>query len=101
MPTRSKDSRDRLLSSATSSAPDCFSVRLEALRARTGLHEQRSYVTYQSFVDAVLATDRAAEFEAARIVGRRMPRQAVLEMALDPMSAAAATGIPRPSELPT
>ena len=36
----------------------------EALRARTGLHEQRSYVTYQSFVDAVLATDRAAEFEA-------------------------------------
>ena len=58
----------------------------QALRARTGLHEQRSYVTYQSFVDAVLATDRAAEFEAARIVGRRMPRQAVLAMALDPMS---------------
>jgi len=66
----------------------------QALRARTGLHEQRSYVTYQSFVDAVLATDRAAEFEAARIVGRRMPRQAVLEFALDP-----ATSIPRPSEL--
>jgi len=68
----------------------------QALRARTGLHEQRSYVTYQSFVDAVLATDRAAEFEAARIVGRRMPRQAVLELALDP-----ATSIPRPSEMPS
>ena len=56
----------------------------EALRTRTGLREQRSYVTYQSFVDAVLATDRAAEFEAARVVGRRMPRRAVLEIALDP-----------------
>ena len=64
----------------------------EALRARTGLHEQRSYVTYQSIVDAVLATDRAAEFEAARVVGRRMPRRAVLEIALDPETVAAATG---------
>jgi predicted ATPase len=73
----------------------------EALRARTGLHEQRSYVTYQSFVDAVLATDRAAEFEAARVVGRRMPRRAVLEIALDPETVAAATGIPRPSEVPS
>ena len=73
----------------------------EALRARTGLHEQHSYVTYQSFVDAVLATDRAAEFEAARVVGRRMPRRAVLEMALDPATVAAATGIPRQSEMPS
>ena len=73
----------------------------EALRARTGLHEQRSYVTYQSFVDAVLATDRAAEFEAARVVGRRMPRRAVLEIALDPETVAAATGVPRPSEVPS
>lgn len=71
----------------------------EALRARTGLHEQRSYVTYQAFVDAVLSTDRAAEFEAARVVGRRMPRRAVLEIALDPETVAAATGIPRPSEM--
>ena len=66
----------------------------EALRARTGLHEQRSYVTYQSIVDAVLATDRAAEFEASRVVGRRMPRRAVLEIALDPEAVAAATGEP-------
>ncbi|MET0714702.1 MAG: DUF4062 domain-containing protein [Mycetocola sp.] len=56
----------------------------EALRARTGLHEQRSYVTYQSFVDAVITTDRAAEFEAASVVGRRMPRHSVLEIALHP-----------------
>ncbi|WP_210505207.1 DUF4062 domain-containing protein [Naasia sp. SYSU D00057] len=61
----------------------------EALRARTGLREQRSYVTYQSFVEAVLATDRAAEFEASRVVGRRMPRDAVLEIALGTESAAA------------
>lgn len=64
----------------------------EALRASTGLHEQRSYVTYQAFVDAVLATDRAAEFEAARIIGRRTPRQTALEMALGPARAASAVG---------
>lgn len=67
----------------------------ETLRARTGLHEQRSYVTFQSFVDAVLATDRAAEFEAARVVGRRMPKRAVLESALDPALGAAAAGTAR------
>ena len=72
----------------------------EALRARTGLHEQRSYVTYQVFVDTVLASDRAAEFEAARVVGRRMPRQAVLEIALASENATA-TGIPRSSATPS
>jgi len=66
----------------------------EALRARTGLREQRSYVTYQAFIDSVLATDRAAEFEASRIVGRRMPRRAVLESALHPDTTAPATGGP-------
>jgi len=73
----------------------------EAQRARTGLHEQRSYVTYQLFLDAVLATERAAEFEAARVVGRRMPRQAVLEIALGRETVSAATGITRPSAVPT
>ncbi|MFE6253916.1 ATP-binding protein [Agromyces sp. NPDC057865] len=62
----------------------------EALRARTGLSEQRSYITYQPFVDAVLASDRAAEFEAARTSGRRMPRRAVLDLALGPELAAEA-----------
>ena len=66
----------------------------EALRTHTGLREQRGYVTYQSIVDAVLATDRAAEFEAARVVGRRMPRRAVLEIALHPARFAAATREP-------
>ena len=72
----------------------------EALRARTGIGDQRSFVTYEAFVDAVLATDRAAEFEASRVVGRRMPRRAVLEMALDPDTVAAATGQPSPSQTP-
>jgi tetratricopeptide (TPR) repeat protein len=62
----------------------------EALRARTGLTEQRSYITYQPFVEAVVASDRAAEFEAARASGRRMPRRAVLDLALGPELAAAA-----------
>ncbi len=73
----------------------------EALRASTGLHEQRSYVTYQSFVDAVLATDRAAEFEAARAIGRRMPRWTALEMALGRERMAAATGFLQSSRLPS
>ena len=73
----------------------------EALRARTGLHEQRSYVTYQAFVDAVLATDRAAEFEAARVVGRRLPRRTALEIALGREQTAAAPGIPRSSDMPS
>jgi predicted ATPase len=54
----------------------------EALRARTGLSDQRSYVTYQPFVEAARASDRAAEFETARTNGRRMPRRAVLDLAL-------------------
>ena len=64
----------------------------EALRARTGLREQRSYITYQPFVAAVQASDRAAEFEAARSTGRRMPRRAMLDLALGPELAAVAWG---------
>jgi tetratricopeptide (TPR) repeat protein len=63
----------------------------ETLRARTGLTDQRSYLTYQPFVAAVLASDRAAEFEAARAAGRRMPRRAVFEAVLGPELTAAAT----------
>ena len=54
----------------------------DALRARTGLSDQRSYVTFQPFVDAVLASDGAAAFLAGRARGRRMSRRAVLESAL-------------------
>ena len=94
MPTRSKDSPDRPLSSATSSAPGSSSARpRRCARARASASSAHTS-TYQSFVDAVLATDRAAEFEAARVVGRRMPRRAVLEIALHPETEAAATREP-------
>lgn len=55
----------------------------ETLRARTGLTDQRSYVTFQPYVDAVLAGDLAPVFVAARARGRRMPRAAVLDTALN------------------
>ena len=54
----------------------------ETARLRTGLIEQRSYVTYGPFVERVLASDHAAEFEAARARGRAIPRSAALELAL-------------------
>lgn len=66
----------------------------DALRARTGLSDQRSYVTFQPFVDAVLASDGAAVFEAARTAGRRMPRRDVLELALGSELAQTASGSP-------
>ena len=48
----------------------------ETARLRTGLVDQRSFLTYRPFVDRILASDRAADFEAARARGRRMPRRA-------------------------
>lgn len=56
----------------------------ETVRTRTGLIEQRSYVTYGPFVEQVLASERAAEFEAARARGRAMPRRAALDLVLAP-----------------
>ena len=38
----------------------------ETARTRTGLIEQRSYITYLPFVEQVLASERAAVFEAGR-----------------------------------
>jgi hypothetical protein len=64
----------------------------DALRARTGLSDQRSYVTFQPFVDAVLASDGAAAFLAGRARGRRMSRRAVLESALGSETVTAAAG---------
>ena len=54
----------------------------QTVRTRTGLIEQRSYVTYGPFVEQVLASERAAEFEAARARGRAMPRRAALDLVL-------------------
>ena len=56
----------------------------ENLRTRTGLWDQRAFITFQPYVDAVLAGEASAEFESARARGRRMPRRAVLDLALGP-----------------
>ncbi|MDF2574534.1 MAG: ATPase-like protein [Agromyces sp.] len=56
----------------------------ETARLRTGLINQRSNRIFRSFVEEVLASDHAAEFEAARERGRRMPRRAALDLVLDP-----------------
>ena len=47
----------------------------ETVRLRTGLVDQRSNVTYRPFVERILASDGAREFEAARGRGRRMSRR--------------------------
>lgn len=69
----------------------------ETARARTGLSEQQSYVTYQRFVAEVLASDRAAEFQAARARGRRMPRRTAIDIALAPGATATASAATAPA----
>ena len=61
----------------------------ETARTRTGLIEQRSYITYGPFIEQVLASDRAAEFEAGRARGRAMSRRGALDLALGPTTATA------------
>ena len=56
----------------------------ENARTRTGLIEQRSSLTYEPFVALMLASDRAAEFEAGRAKGRSMSRRHALELARTP-----------------
>ncbi|MEV5637872.1 DUF4062 domain-containing protein [Agromyces sp. NPDC052230] len=56
----------------------------ETARLRTGLVHQRSNRIFRSFVEGILASDRAAEFEAARARGRRMSRPAALDLVLTP-----------------
>lgn len=55
----------------------------ETARLRTGLIDQRANRTYRPFIKRMLASDRAADFEAARERGRRMPRPTALELALE------------------
>ncbi len=45
----------------------------ETVRLRTGLVDQRSNLTYRPFVDRILASDAAADFEAARGRGGGCP----------------------------
>lgn len=54
----------------------------ENARKRTGMIEQRLYVSYQPFVEQVLASERAAEFEAGRERGRALPRRDALALVL-------------------
>jgi len=68
--------------------------RLDELMGRVRSDDTASYTPFST-------ADELADFEAARVVGRRLPRQAVLELALDPETVPAATGIPRPSEMPS
>lgn len=58
----------------------------EVARIRTGVIEQRTSDTFQPFVDQVLATDRAGEFEDGLSRGRSMSRRSALELALEPAS---------------
>jgi hypothetical protein len=53
--------------------------------------DQREYRSYQPVVEAILASDRAADFEAARETGHRMPRHAALVLALEPIGSVPST----------
>ena len=54
----------------------------EAVRQLTGVGEQASIVTYEPFVEAVLNSDAAPVFQAARARGRAMTVHEVTEFAL-------------------
>ncbi len=54
----------------------------DAMRARTGLSDQRSIVTYQQIIAQVLEGDHSDAFETGRARGRRMPRRAAIALAL-------------------
>jgi hypothetical protein len=54
----------------------------ETARKRTGLIEQRLYISFQPFVEQLEASDRAAEFMAGRARGQAMSRRAALELVL-------------------
>jgi len=54
----------------------------ETARKRTGLIEQRLYVSFQPFVEQLLASERAAEFLAGRAQGRALSRREALALIL-------------------
>lgn len=54
----------------------------ETARKRTGLIEQRLYISFQPFVEQLLASDRAAEFSAGRARGRAISRREALQLVL-------------------
>jgi tetratricopeptide (TPR) repeat protein len=54
----------------------------EAARTRTGMTDQRARITHAPFVQQILGSEWAAQFEAARAQGRAMPRSEALSLAL-------------------
>jgi tetratricopeptide (TPR) repeat protein len=70
----------------------------DTVRLRTGLVGQRSNPTYRPFVERILASDSAAEFEAARTRGRGMSRRAALDLALQPVESEGPAGSTHPAE---
>jgi predicted ATPase len=56
----------------------------EAARTRTGMSDLRARITHLPFVQQVLASERAATFEAARGQGRAMSRTEAVSLALGP-----------------
>ena len=56
----------------------------EAARTRTGMADQRARITHLPFVQLILASERAAQFEAARAQGRAMSRTEAMSLALGP-----------------
>ncbi len=78
----------------------------ESVRQLTGMGEQATIVTFQPFVESVLATDAAPVFESARARGRAMTVREATEYALAPTDrrsvGASAVGTSRaPSETPS
>ena len=56
----------------------------EAARTRTGMSDLRARITHLPFVQQILASDGATQFEAARAHGRAMSRTEALSLALGP-----------------
>ena len=55
---------------------------VDTVRTRSGGVDQRTYPTSGPIVDGVLASERATEFEAARVRGRAMSRRSAMQFAL-------------------
>jgi predicted ATPase len=56
----------------------------EAARTRTGMADQRARITHAPYVQMILASAGAAEFDAARARGRALSRSDALSLALGP-----------------
>jgi predicted ATPase len=64
----------------------------EAVRQLTGMGEQATIVTFEPFVESVLATDAAPAFESARARGRAMTVREATEYAVAPADRGALSG---------